>query len=366
MAKRDYYEVLGVSRDASPAEIKKAYRKMAMENHPDRNPGDAGAEERFKEASEAYSVLGNDEKKRIYDQYGFNGLKGSNGFSDGSFFSDSIFSDFEDILGGLFGFGSVFGQRGRRGGAQRGRDIVLEDVISFKDSFTGLKKELIFSREQTCQDCQGSGSKPGHKAETCPQCQGAGSVQRRNGFFAISTVCPLCQGRGKRVTHPCSSCQGSGRSKLERTLQLSFPPGVADGNKLRISGEGDAGFGGGPNGDLYVVIRVQTDERFERDDDDLVVVLDVSFAQAALGDEIELDSMTGKETVTLNPGIQSGDEIRMKGKGFKSVNGWGKGDLRIFIKVLTPEKLSKQAKELFRQLRRLELENQMSKPSLFQ
>lgn len=366
MAKRDYYEVLGVSRDASTSEIKKAYRKMAMENHPDRNPGDAAAEERFKEASEAYSVLGNDEKKGIYDQYGFNGLKGSGGFSDGSFFSDSIFSDFEDILGGLFGFGSVFGQRAQRGGTQRGRDAVVEERISFKDSFTGLKKEITYQREQPCPECQGSGSQPGHQAEVCRQCHGTGSVQRRNGFFSISTVCPLCQGRGKRITHPCKTCSGSGRVKQEKTLSLSFPPGISDGIKLRISGEGDSGFGGGPNGDLYVVIRVTADERYERDDDDLLVRLEITFAQAALGDKLDLETLVGKETIAIEPGIQSGEEIRLKGKGFKSINGWGKGDLRIFVKVQTPQKLSKQARDLFKQLRRLEQENQLTKQSLFQ
>ncbi len=366
MAKRDYYEVLGVSRDASSSEIKKAYRKMALENHPDRNPGDSNAEERFKEASEAYSVLGNEEKKSLYDQYGFNGLKGANGFSEGSFFSDSIFSDFEDILGGLFGFGSVFGQRGRRSGTQRGQDVIVEEKISFKDSFTGIKKDISFLREQSCQECNGSGSEPGHQPEVCRQCQGTGTIQRRNGFFAISTICPLCQGKGKRVTHPCHACSGNGRVKQEKKLQLNFPPGVADGNKLRISGEGDAGGNGGPAGDLYILIRVLADDHFERDGDDLLTQIEITFSQAALGDEIELETFVGKEKITIEAGIQSGDEIKLRGKGFKSVNGWGKGDLRAFIRVQTPQKLSKQAKELFRQLRHLEQENLVNKRTLFQ
>lgn len=366
MAKRDYYEVLGVSRDASSTEIKKAYRKMAMENHPDRNPGDKQAEERFKEASEAYSVLGNEEKKRIYDQYGFNGLKGAGDFSEGSFFSDSIFSDFEDILGGLFGFGSVFGQRGRRSGAQRGRDILVEEKISFKESYTGVKKEISFLREQTCQKCNGTGSEPGYQPEVCRQCQGSGTIQRRSGFFAISSPCPLCQGKGKRVTHPCQACSGTGRVKEEKKLQLSFPPGVADGNRLRISGEGDAGADGGPAGDLYVLIRVLADEQFDREEDDLVAQIEITFAQAALGDEIELETFGGKEKISIEAGTQSGDEITLRGKGFKSVNGWGRGNLRIFFKVMTPQKLSKQAKDLFRQLRQLEQENLLNKRTLFQ
>jgi molecular chaperone DnaJ len=366
MAKRDYYEVLGVSRDASPGEIKKAYRKMAMENHPDRNPGDASAEERFKEASEAYAVLGNEEKKNVYDQYGFNGLKGAGGFGDGTFFSDSIFADFEDILGGMFGFGSVFGQQGRRGGKARGRDLAVEEVISFKESFSGVKKEVNYAHEQLCEVCHGNGSQAGHQPETCPQCQGLGTVQRRSGFFAISSPCPLCQGRGKRITHPCKKCSGIGRIKEKKTLQLMFPPGVTDGNKLRITGEGDAGSGGGPAGDLYVLIRVESDDRFDREDDDLITQLEISFAQAALGDDIELDTFEEKELISVRAGIQSGEEIRLKGKGFKSVNGRGKGDLVVHIRVLTPQRLTKQAKDLFRQLRTLEQENQVKKTSLFQ
>lgn len=365
MAKRDYYEVLGVSRDASQADIKKAYRKMAMENHPDRNPGDSLAEERFKEASEAYSVLGNEEKKKIYDQYGFNGLKGSGGFGDGSFFGDSIFADFEDILGGLFGFGSVFGQRSGRGGKSRGRDLAVEEIISFKESFTGVKKEIHFQREQTCGICHGTGAETGHQAETCSQCHGMGTVQRRSGFFAIQTTCPLCQGKGKRITHPCKTCSGNGRVSEKKVLQLSFPPGVTDGNKLRITGEGSAGSGGGPNGDLYVIIRVEPDERFEREGDDLITQIEISFAQAALGEDIVLETFWGKEAISVKAGVQAGDEIRLNGKGFKSVNGWGKGDLRVYVKVMTPQKLNKQEKEIFKQLRAMEMETQAKKPSLF-
>lgn len=356
MRQRDYYEVLGVSRGAGTDEIKKAYRKLALQYHPDRNPGDHEAESKFKEASEAYSVLGNDEKKRIYDQYGFEGLKSTGrGFGDSSFFSDSIFSDFEDILGSFFGFSSS-GRRGSRGPRpQRGRDIGQEVNITMEEAYNGIEKELEIIKEKNCIICDGGGSEPGHPPETCAQCGGAGSVRRSQGFFSIATTCPVCNGAGKIVKHPCKKCSGKGRLTESKTLKVNFPAGVANGNRLRLTGEGEEGYNGGPHGDLYVIINVEEDNRFRREDNDLVFELEISFAQAALGDTVAIETFYGTEKIKIPPESQGGKITRIKGKGFKNVNGWGKGDLVVILKVVTPTHLTRKERDLFQQLRELEL-----------
>jgi len=356
MAKRDYYEVLGVSKSSTQAEIKKAYRQIAMKYHPDRNQGDSNAEEMFKEASEAYSILGNEEKKAKYDQFGFNGLtsQGQGGFQDFSFFSDSIFSDFEDILGNVFGFGGRSSSRSSRNRPRRGEDLGLETAITLEESFNGVEKEVSVEQMTNCPACSGSGSEPGYSPETCRQCGGQGNVRRSQGFFSISSPCPACRGTGSVIAHPCRSCSGSGREKRKKKIKVDIPAGVNDGNRLRVSNEGDGGYMNGRPGDLYILIHVESDPNFRREGTDLIYDLNITFSQAALGDDIQIRAFHGKEKVRIPPETQSGKIIKIKSKGFKNLNGWGRGDLLIIINVLTPVELSKKEKDLFRELRKIE------------
>jgi molecular chaperone DnaJ len=362
MGKKDYYDILGVSKNASNTDIKKAYRELALKYHPDRNQGNPHSEEQFKEASEAYSVLGNEEKRRIYDQFGFEGLKaGNRGFSDFSFFSDSIFSDFEDILGNFFGFESPFSKRGGRSARHRGRDIGIDVALSLKEAYLGIKKNITIEKEINCDVCQGSRTEPGKSIETCKQCGGSGQIRRSQGFFSISTPCPLCKGSGSLVTHPCKSCHGSGRITTSKDIEITFPPGVDTGNKMRVSGEGQDGLNGGKSGDLYLMIHVSEHEEFKRQENDLIYELNISFAQAALGDEFKVKTFYGTEKIKVPPETQTHTVIKIKGKGFKNVNGWGKGDFLIVVNVNTPEKLTRKEKEFFRELRKLEEEKKKSK-----
>lgn len=352
MAQRDYYEVLGVARNADANEIKKAYRKLAMQYHPDRNQENPEMVEKFKEASEAYSVLGDEQKRKMYDQYGFAGLKSAGrGFGDASFFSEGIFSDFEDILGNLFGFGSSRG--GRTSG--KGRDIGLDVTLTMEEAYHGVEKEVELERLNSCSICDGSGSEPGHSPETCHQCGGAGKVRRNQGFFSVATTCPVCQGQGKIVRHPCKKCKGNGRLPETKKLKVTIPAGVDNGNRLRVPGEGEGGYGGGRSGDLYLLLHVEEDNRFKREGSDLIYTLDITFAQAALGDDIKIETFSGAEKIKVHPESQTGKITRIKGKGFKNVNGWTRGDLVVILNVVTPTQLSKPEKELFRQLRELEL-----------
>jgi molecular chaperone DnaJ len=355
MAKRDYYQVLGVSRNASTDEIKKAYRQLALKYHPDRNQGSSEAEEKFKEASEAYSVLADTEKRGMYDRFGFDGLKGvSRGFTDFSSFSGSIFSDFEDILGSFFGFGSS-GRRGDRGQrAQRGRDFGLEVDLTMEESYKGVEKEVEVVRERNCNICDGSGNEPGYPSETCAQCGGSGSIRRSQGIFSIATTCPVCNGAGKIVTHPCKECNGKGRAMEKKKIKVTFPAGVANGNRLRMPGEGEEGYNGGRPGDLYIIINVEEHDYFRREDNDLIRELEITFSQAALGDEVKIKTFYGTEKIKIQQESQGGKIIRFKGKGFKNVNGWGKGDLLIILKVVTPTHLTRKERELFKQLREIE------------
>jgi molecular chaperone DnaJ len=357
MTKRDYYEILGVERNAGTNDIKKAYRKLALQYHPDRNQDNPEAEEKFKEASEAYAVLADDEKRKIYDQYGHEGLRasGGRGFSDFSFFGNSIFSDFEDILGNLFGFGG--GGRGGRGGrASRGRDIGYELNITLEEAFNGVDKEIELERMRSCEICDGSGSEPGRPPETCSQCGGAGKIRRSQGFFSIASTCPVCNGQGQVIRYPCKTCDGKGRTSEKRNIKISIPAGVDNGNRLRVTGEGEGGYNGGRSGDLYVILNIEEDDRFKRDASDLIYNLDISFAQAALGDNVKIDTFLGPEKIKIHPESQTGKIIRIKGKGFKNVNGWGKGDLLVILNVVTPTRLSKKEKELFRQLKEIEMQ----------
>lgn len=355
MAKRDYYEILGVARNASADDIKKAYRKLALQYHPDRNQGDAGAEERFKEASEAYSVLADGEKRKIYNQFGFEGLKGmGRGFADGSFFSDSIFSDFGDILGDLFGFGGFSGGRSR--GARRGRDIPKELELTMEEAYHGVERELDVEKQKICVICDGDGSDPSKPPETCSQCGGSGKVRRSQGFFTVATTCPICKGAGRIVRYACKKCDGKGHIPEKKKIKVTIPAGVDNGNQLRVVGEGDGGVNGGRPGDLYVILKIEEDDNFRREGNDLVYDLDITFSQAALGDEVKIKAFHGTEKIKIHPESQTGKIIRIKGKGFKNVNSWGKGDFLAILNVVTPTRLSTKEKELFRQLKKLELE----------
>ncbi len=354
---KDYYQILGVSRNASSEEIKKAYRQLALKYHPDRNKENPEAEEKFKEASEAYSVLGNPEKRKIYDQYGIDGLKTGGGFNFNDFFSDSIFSDFEDILGNLFGFGSIFGQSSRR--ARRGRDLHLELKITMQEAYQGTKKEISYLQEAKCQNCDGTGSAPGSSAQTCRHCGGNGQYLHRQGFFAIRTTCPVCNGSGKVITHPCPKCQGSGKEQTEKKIEVKIPAGIDSGMTLRVNNAGDIGAAG--SGDLYITIQIEPHDYFRREGDNLIYELPITFSQAALGDTVAIETFDGTEKINIQPGIQSGEIIKIKNKGFKSLQGWSKGDLLVIVKILTPRKLSRQEIEIFKQLRAIELEKKEPK-----
>lgn len=356
MAKKDYYQVLGVSRDAAPDEIKKAYRQLALKHHPDRNPGSKEAEDRFKEAAEAYSVLADAEKRSVYDRFGHDGLRGE-GFQGFSGFDSSVFEDFEDILGNLFGFsfGDLFGgrERGRGGRRSRGRDLALEVEIGLEEAAAGVEREIKLSRAETCPACKGSKRKPGTTAASCPTCGGRGQVRYQQGFFTMARTCPQCQGGGEINASPCESCQGRGHVKEKRALKVRIPAGVDDGSRLRLVGEGEAGDQGMPAGDLYVVTRVRKHPFFEREGNDLACEITLSFTQAALGARIEIPTLEGNEVLKVAAGTQPGEIIRLKGKGVQDVGGRRKGDLFVKVQVKTPENLSKEQKALLGKLAEL-------------
>lgn len=356
MAKKDYYQVLGVPRDAAPEQIKKAYRQLALKHHPDRNPGSKEAEERFKEAAEAYSVLADSEKRSVYDRFGHDGLRGE-GYQGFSGFDSSVFEDFEDILGNLFGFsfGDLFGgrERGRGSRRSRGRDLALEVEIGLEEAAAGVEREIKISRAETCPACKGSKRKPGTTAASCPTCGGRGQVRYQQGFFTMARTCPQCQGGGEINASPCESCQGKGHVKEKRALKVRIPAGVDDGSRLRLVGEGEAGDQGMPAGDLYVVTRVRKHPFFERDGNDLACEITLSFTQAALGARIEIPTLEGSEVLKVAAGTQPGEIIRLKGKGVQDVGGRRKGDLFVKVLVKTPENLSKEQKALLGKLAEL-------------
>lgn len=356
MAKKDYYQVLGVPRDAAPEQIKKAYRQLALKHHPDRNPGSKEAEERFKEAAEAYSVLADAEKRSVYDRFGHDGLRGE-GYQGFSGFDSSVFEDFEDILGNLFGFsfGDLFGgrERGRGNRRSRGRDLALEVEIGLEEAAAGVEREIKLSRAETCPACKGSKRKPGTTAASCPTCGGRGQVRYQQGFFTMARTCPQCQGGGEINASPCESCQGKGHIKEKRALKVRIPAGVDDGSRLRLVGEGEAGDQGMPAGDLYVVTRVRKHAFFERDGNDLACEITLSFTQAALGARIEIPTLEGNEVLKVAAGTQPGEIIRLKGKGVQDVAGRRKGDLFVKVLVKTPENLSKEQKTLLGKLAEL-------------
>lgn len=340
-AKVDYYDVLGVPRDADAATIKRAYRKLAVQYHPDRNPDDPSAEERFKQAAEAYEVLADAEKRRIYDRFGHEGLKGS-GFQGFSGFDD-IFSHFGDIFGDIFGFGGA--GRTRRGN-RRGADLRLDLTITFQEAMRGVEREVPIHRWESCDRCSGSGAEPGTRAETCTTCAGRGQVVHSQGLFMISTTCPRCHGSGELITHACKTCEGRGKVRIEKKVRVPIPAGVDSGNRIRISGEGEPGEAGSLPGDLYVFIRVEPHTFFTREEDDLHCEIPISIVQATLGAKIDVPTLDGHERVSIEGGTQPGDVIRLSGRGVPRLRGRGRGDLFVHVRVVVPKKVSRKQRDL--------------------
>jgi molecular chaperone DnaJ len=355
--KRDYYEVLGVDRGASQEQIKTAYRKLAVKFHPDRNPGDKQAEENFKEAAEAYAVLSDPNKRAQYDRFGHSGL-GEQPFAG---FDASIFGDFADILGNLFGFEGFFGGGRRRTGPERGSDLRTTVVISFAEMATGVERALTVPREENCDACHGSGLAPGAKPETCRSCGGRGQVRVSQGFFTMVRPCPACGGSGQSVTNPCPSCGGAGRVERKRQLKVAVPAGIEDGTRLRVVGEGEAGFRGGPPGDLYVVVRVEPHELFVREGADLHLEQEISAFVAALGVELQVPTMDGTETLKVPAGAQPGGTIVVRGKGLPHLRRAARGNLIVHLKVTVPRKLTAKQKEALRAL----VEDEDKHPGVF-
>jgi len=355
MSKRDYYEVLGVSRTSTEQEIKSSYRRLALQHHPDKNPNDTEAEDRFKEAAEAYSILSDAEQRRRYDRFGHSGVSSGAGAAWGA----PGFSGLEDILGDLFGFGDVFGTGGGRGGgrrtaAQRGADLRYDLEISLEDAANGLTAPLRIPKLETCVACEGAGAAPGTKPETCQTCAGAGQVRYQQGFFSVARTCGACRGAGRVIKTPCPDCKGAGRVENEKTMEVKIPAGVETGSRLRIQGEGEAGVHGGPAGDLYVVIHTSEHERFERQGSNLYSSMPITFGQAALGAEIEVPTLEGEQGLKVPAGTQTGTVFRVKGKGMPVLGGRGRGDLYVAVTVVTPTTLTREQRKLLEQLAQVE------------
>jgi len=351
MSKRDYYEVLGVTKSADEAEIKKAYRRIAMKFHPDRNSEDPKSEEKFKEASEAYEVLSDSEKRQRYDQFGHAGVNsqfgggGGHGAGDFGGFSD-IFSDvFGDIFGGAGG-----GRGGRRSGPQRGSDLRYNLEMTLEEAVRGTEKKIRIPSLATCEPCKGSGAKPGSKPVTCNTCGGVGQVRMQQGFFSVQQTCPNCRGKGSIISDPCSKCHGQGRTEESKTLSVKIPPGVDTGDRIRLSGEGEGGPGGGPNGDLYVQVVVREHEVFKREGKNLYCEMPISIIDAALGGELEVPTLDGKVKLKIPEETQTGKLFRLRGKGITPVRGGGPGDLMCRVLVETPVNLSKKQRDLLKEL----------------
>ncbi|MCZ8236910.1 MAG: molecular chaperone DnaJ [Leptospiraceae bacterium] len=363
MAERSYYEILGVAKGAKDDEIKSAYRKLAIKYHPDKNKGNKEAEEKFKEATEAYEVLRDAQKRSAYDQFGKAGVNAGAGYGQGGFgqgaytdFSD-IFGNFEDIFEGFFGGGGG-GRTSRRGGPQRGSDIRYNLEIGLEDAALGKEVKIDIPRNETCGDCNGTGAAKGSSVSTCPDCGGSGQVRRTQGFFSVTTTCPRCNGKGKIIASPCKTCHGAGLVEKRRTINIKIPAGVENGSRLKVSGEGESGPGGGPKGDLYVVTHIKKHPTFERNGSDLIVIKTISLAMACLGGEIEVPTIDGKTIALKIPeGTESGQAFRMKGLGIPYLGAYGKGDQHVIVKIEIPKKLNKKQKELLEEFARESGEN---------
>lgn len=358
METRDYYEVLGVNRDAGDEEIKKAYRQMALKYHPDRNPGNKEAEESFKEAAEAYEVLRDPQKRKIYDTYGHEGLRGT-GFTGFRGFED-VFSSFGDVFQEFFSFGFGGAPRARTT-ARPGDDLLYDMTLGFKEAVFGTEKEIQIQTFLECKECNGSGAEPGTRDSSCPMCQGSGQVIQSQGFFRISTSCARCQGTGRILVSPCKTCQGQGRMKQGKKVQVKVPAGVDSGTRLRLRGEGESGYRGGQSGDLYVRLNVEPHDFFERDGDNLHGKVPISFIQAILGDRMEISTLDGVKTLQIEPGTQPGEVIRFPGEGVPKLRGYGRGDLFIEVEVKIPKRLNPRQTELLREFSELEQEKNEQK-----
>ena len=362
MAKRDYYEILGIGRDADDGQVKSAYRKMALQYHPDRNPENPDAEEKFKEAAEAYSVLSDVQKRAAYDRYGHAGVQGAAGQS----FDPNAFADFSDILGDFFGFSDLFGGgRSRRNRAQRGEDLRYDLEISFEDAVFGMTAEIQAPRMEACDRCRATGAEPGTGSTTCPTCNGRGQILYQQSFLSMRRTCHTCGGSGQIVRNPCRQCHGHGYRQVVRKLKVNIPAGVDDGNRLRLSQEGQPGANGGPIGDLYVVLRVKEHDFFERQGNDLHCTIPVNVGQAALGAEIVVPTLEEPYRLKIPESTQNGAQFRLRHLGVPSVNGGARGDIYVHIDVRVPSNLTREQRKLFEQLRdTLPAENHPSEKSL--
>jgi len=358
--KRDYYEVLQIQKGASIEEIKKAYRKLALKYHPDKNPGDADAEEKFKEAAEAYGVLSDDEKRARYDRYGHQGVGGMGGFDPNQF------ADFGDILGDLFGFGDFFGTSRRKSTRPaRGNDLRYDLELEFLDAAFGKEVSLDVPRTVTCTTCSGSGAKPGTQPVTCSGCAGRGQIRYSQGFFAVARTCPQCGGAGKVIKDPCPSCSGAGRVREEKTISVKVPAGVDDGSRLRIAGEGESGYNGGPAGDLYVFLSVAAHPKFTRRDYDIHSDQSISFTQAALGGEVQTETIDGAESLRVAAGTQPGQVFRLRGKGVRFLDGSDRGDHYVHMSVRVPTSLTEDQKRMLQEFAATEGEEPAGEKGVF-
>ena len=366
VSKRDYYEVLGVGRDANEQDIKGAYRKLALKYHPDRNPDDPSAEDKFKEASEAYSVLSDAQKRSAYDRFGHAGLQNTGGAGG---FSPDAFADFSDILGDFFGFGDLFGGGSgrRRSRAQRGEDVRYDLEIAFEEAVFGMSAEIQVPRMEPCERCRGAGSEPGSGPTTCPTCHGRGEILYQQSFLSIRRTCSSCGGTGQIIRNPCGECRGQGYRQVHRKLKINIPPGVDDGTRLRLSSEGQPGANGGPPGDLYVFLKVKEHAFFERREHDLHCTIPLNMAQAALGCEIEVPTLEEPQKLKIPEGTQNGAQFKLRHKGVPVLNSSGRGDLYLHIDVRIPSKLSREQRKLLEQLRdTLPVDNAPAEKGLFE
>lgn len=348
--KRDYYEILSVGRSADEQELKSAYRRLAVRYHPDKNPNDATAEEKFKEAAEAYSILSDKEQRARYDRFGHAGVSSS--AAGGGNWGAAGFGGIEDILGDLFGFGDVFGSR--RAQSQRGSDLRYDLEISLEDAAKGMGASLRIPRLETCDNCKGSGAAKGTQPDNCAACGGVGQVRYQQGFFSVARTCATCRGTGRIIRTPCEECRGAGRIEREKTLEVKIPAGVETGSRLRIAGEGEAGAAGAQAGDLYVVITVSEHERFERQGSNLYTTVPVTFAQAALGAETVVDTLGDQQTIRIPAGTQTGTIFRLKNQGVPALGGRGRGDLFVAVTVVTPTTLSREQRRVLEELAQIE------------